>query len=172
MLKESVKLLNRVGDKKMTFKPVISLSDIFAVRRIRNECRLYLTGRTDHISIPRQIFWYFTYYKQAAKTGKYRIFIARDGKDRVAGYGAIHRLDRKLLVTECVAEKFRGQGVGFLILKRLMGITRNEKLPIIAEIRATNKISIALHKKCGFTLDSTNVKSGYKLCVYKKYANK
>jgi len=154
----------------MTFKPVSTLSDILAVRRIRNECRSFLTNYTGYISIPRQIYWYFTYYHKAARTGIYRIFIARNNKGIPIGYGALHRSDQELLITECVAEKYRGQGNGRAILKKLIDIAKREKLPLIAEIRATNKISIALHIKCGFTLDNTNVKSGYKLCVYKKYA--
>jgi RimJ/RimL family protein N-acetyltransferase len=153
----------------MTFKPVNTLSDALTVRCIRNECRLFLTNDTGYISIPRQIYWYFTYYRKAARTGIYCIFIARNNISQPVGYGALHLADRHLLVTECVAEKYRGQGWGFLILKKLINIAGREKLPLIAEIRATNKISIALHKKCGFILDATKVKSGYKLCIYKKY---
>ena len=151
----------------MTFKPVSSLSDVLNVRRIRNECRSYLTNNTSYISVPRQIYWYFTYYRKAANTEIYRIFIARNNKRQPVGYGALNLLDEKLFVTECVAEKYRGRGWGHLILKKLINIAKHEGLPLIAEIRATNKISIALHKKCGFTLDATKVKSGYKLCIYK-----
>lgn len=154
----------------MTFNRLNSLSDALAVRRIRNECRLFLTNYTGYISIPRQIYWYFTYYRRAARAGIYRVFIARDGKNHSVGYGALHLLDEELLVTECVAEEYRGHGYGIAILKKLINIAGREKLPLIAEIRATNKISIALHEKCGFTLEATKQKSGYQLCVYKKYA--
>ena len=156
----------------MTLNRLNSLSDALTVRRIRNECRTYLTNYTGYISIPRQIYWYFTYYRQAAHAGIYRVFIARDSKAQAIGYGALHHLGGELLVTECVAEKYRGQGLGFLILKKLINIAKREGLPLIAEIQATNKISIALHKKCGFTFDATKVKSGYKLHVYKKNAGK
>lgn len=156
----------------MTFKPVSSLSDAMVVRRIRNECRSYLTNDTSYISIPRQIYWYFTYYRKAAHTDKYRIFIAHNNKGQPVGYGALNLLDGKLFITECISEKFRGQGFGNEIIKKLINIARNRKLPLIAEIRASNKISVALHTKCGFTLDATKLKSGYKLCVYKKYADK
>lgn len=156
----------------MTFNPVNTLADALAVRRIRNECRVYLTNYTGYIGVPRQIYWYFTYYWRAAQAGTYRMFIARDNKNHPVGYGALHCLDKELLVTECVAEKYRGQGYGQAILKKLTDIARHEKLPLNAEIRATNKISIALHKKCGFTLDTTKLKLGYKLYVYKKYAYK
>ncbi|EKE12687.1 MAG: hypothetical protein ACD_13C00145G0036 [uncultured bacterium] len=152
----------------MTFNRLNSLSDALIVRRIRNECRTYLTNYTGYINIPKQIYWYFTYYQRATRADKYRIFIARDGKNQPVGYGALHRLDKELLVTECVAGVFRRQGYGRTILKKLINIARHEKLPLIAEIRTTNKISIALHKKCGFTLEATKLKSGYKLCVYKK----
>lgn len=154
----------------MTFNPVNTLSDALTVRRIRNECRMYLTNYTGHISIPQQIYWYFTYYRRAARAGTYRIFIARNSKAQPVGYGALHHLNKELLVTECVAKKYRGQGYGQEILKKLINIARQEKLPLIAKIRATNKISIALHKKYGFIFDTTKLKSGYKLYVYKKSA--
>ena len=152
----------------MTFNPVNTLSDVLSVRRIRNECRTYLTNYTGYIRIPRQIYWYFTYYRRAARAGIYRIFIARDSKAQMIGYGALHRIGEELLITECVAEKYRGRGYGRDILKKLINIAIREKLSLNAEIRATNKISIALHKKCGFTLDATRRKSGYKYYVYKK----
>jgi len=156
----------------MTFNRLNSLSDALAVRRIRNECRTYLTNYTGYISIPRQIYWYFTYYRRAARTGKYRIFIARNGKNQPVGYGALHHHNEEFLITECVAGVFRGHGYGHAILKKLTNIAGREKLPLIAEIRGTNKISIALHKKFGFILSATKLKPGYKLYVYKKYAYK
>jgi RimJ/RimL family protein N-acetyltransferase len=152
----------------MTFNPVNTLSDAFIVRRIRNECRTFLTNNTDYIGIPRQIYWYFTYYQHASYERVYRIYITRDSKNKPVGYGALHLTSGKLFVTECVAKKYRGQGWGHTILKKLINIGEREKLPLIAEIRQTNKISISLHKKSGFTLESTKLKSGHKLCVYKK----
>jgi len=152
----------------MVFKLVNSLSEILAIRHIRNECREYLTNDTGYISIPQQIYWYFTYHKRAAKSGKYRIYLARDDKGNPVGYGALHLIDRELLITECVAEKFRRQGYGYTILKKLITIAEHKRLPLVAEIRATNKISIALHKKCGFILEKTGVKSGFKLLTFRK----
>lgn len=152
----------------MTFNSVETFSDALTVRRIRNECRTYLTNYTDQISIPRQIYWYFTYYKRAARADTYRIFITRDSKNQPVGYGALHHLGQELFVTECVAKKYRGQGYGQAILKKLIDIAERRKLPLIAEIRSTNKISIALHEKYGFILNATKQKSGYKLYVYKK----
>jgi RimJ/RimL family protein N-acetyltransferase len=153
--------------KNMIFKPVTTLSEALSVRQIRNECRKFLTNYTGYISIPRQTRWYLTYYKQAARAGIYRIFIARDGKGVPVGYGALKLDDGELLVTECVAEKYRGRGYGRKILKKLITIAKREGATLVAEIRTTNIISVALHKKCGFTLDKNSIKSGIKLCIYK-----
>jgi RimJ/RimL family protein N-acetyltransferase len=154
--------------QNMTFDRLNSLSDALTVRDIRNQCRTYLTNYTGYIGLPRQIFWYFTYYKKAARAGIYRIFVVRDSKNQPMGYGALHHIGNELLVTECIAEKYRGQGYGNAILKKLISIADNEKFPVTAEIWATNKISIALHKKCGFTLEATMLRSGHKLCIYRK----
>ena len=92
----------------MTFNPVNTLSDVLSVRRIRNECRTYLTNYTGYISIPRQIYWYFTYYRRAARAGIYRIFIARDSKAQMIGYGAVHRIGEEQLKTDALQKNTAG----------------------------------------------------------------
>jgi len=154
--------------KKTHFKLVNSLPEVLLVRRIRNECRTFLTNYTKHIGILRQIYWFFTYYFRAQRSGLYRIFLARNQKGVPLGYGALQLKDGELLVTECVAEKFRGQGFGKAILGKLIDIAKKERRPLIAEIWASNKPSIGLHQKCGFTLVKTGVKSGFKLCTFRK----
>lgn len=157
----------RLVTKKITFKPVGTLSDILAARRIRNECRTYLTNNTNYIGIPQQIWWYLTYYRRAAKKSIYRMFIARNKRNIPVGYGALYRHGKELLVTECVAEDFRHRGYGQAILGQLIKIAENEKRVLVAEIRDTNKNSIALHEKYGFKLKGTKQKSDFKLRVYK-----
>jgi RimJ/RimL family protein N-acetyltransferase len=151
--------------KNINFKPVNNLPEVLIVRNIRNECRNYLTNYTKYISLIGQIWWYFTYYRQASHAGIYRIFLARD-KGKAIGFGALRLSAGKLLVTECIASEYRGQGYGFAILKKLMEVAQREKLPLIAEIRSSNTASIALHTKCGFIPDTTKVKSGNKLLIY------
>ncbi|MDO8503813.1 MAG: GNAT family N-acetyltransferase [bacterium] len=154
--------------KDINFKLVNTLSEALIVRRLRNECRTSLTNYTRHISILRQIYWYFSYYRRAVHTNVYRLFIARNNEDVPIGYGALHTQGKQLSVTECVAPEYRRQGYGSAILKNLISIAKKEKLPLVAEIWATNKNSIALHTRCGFVLKTTKIKSGASLCVYRK----
>lgn len=151
----------------MTFNPLNSINDALVVRDIRNQCRTYLTNYTGYIGILRQIYWYFTYYRRAAREGTYRVFLTRNSKNQPVGFGALLRHDQELLVTECVKEKYRGKGYGQAILKKLINIGKREKLVLVAEIRNTNKASIALHEKNKFKLKSIKSKPGFKLRIYK-----
>jgi len=154
----------------MNFKLVSTLSEALIVRRLRNECRTYLTNYRKHINPLQQIYWYFTYYRPAVCSNMFRLFIIRNHENIPVGYGALHLRDKQLYVTECVAPEYRRQGYGEVIINNLISIAHQEKLPLIAEVWATNKASIALHTKCGFGLDKTKMKSGARVHVY-KYAN-
>ena len=145
----------------MELKPITSLKDALAVRKIRNECRIYMTNDQAEIGFLRQIYWYLAHYR---KSKSYRVFLATDGG--AVGYGALHNEGNTLHVTEGVAEKHRHKGYGTAILGSMIAIARNEKLPLVAEIWADNKASIGLHTKMGFKLDGTKVKSGEQINIY------
>lgn len=153
--------------KKIFFLELGTPFDALIARRIRNECRTFLTNNTNFINIPQQIWWYFTNYRESAKHKIYRIFIARNSEKQPVGYGALRRSGDELLITECVLKKYRGQGYGQAILEKLIDIGKREKLTLGADIRETNKASIGLHEKYKFKLVGTKSKSGFKLRVYK-----
>jgi len=143
----------------MELKPVRSIFDALKVRRIRNECRLYMTNYRGEISILQQIRWYFTYY---IWTKDYRLFLAVDGVP--VGYGALHKEYGKWHVIEGVSEEYRHQGYGTKILGRLLLLGEP---PFIAEIWANNENSILLHLKAGFVLTDRRVKSGRPVNIYR-----
>lgn len=149
-------------------KQAKTISDVLVVRRIRNECRTFLTNYSGHISIPRQIYWYFSYYRQAANSGVFQLIIASNPSRLPVGYGVLSLINKELYVTECVAEKYRGQGYGSAILKHLISVANKQKLPIVAEIWASNQNSIALHKKYKFVQSGSKMKSGSKLLVFRR----
>ncbi len=160
------------SERNISFKPATTLFEAFIVRCLRNECRTYLTNYQKKIGIFQQIYWYLSYYRKAVRAGIYRVFLARNDQGQPVGYGALNLTNGQLRVTECVARKYRGRGWGTAILENLITIAKREQYPLIAEIWATNKISIALHRKCGFKLEKTKVKSGHKLYIYRKEIGK
>ncbi|OGM26423.1 hypothetical protein A3D01_05650 [Candidatus Woesebacteria bacterium RIFCSPHIGHO2_02_FULL_39_13] len=153
--------------KNITFNQVKTLSDALHIRRIRNECRTFLTNNTNYISLLQQVWWFLTYYRSASKNGIYRMFIARNNENRPVGYGAFHRVGKELLVTECVSKRYRHQSYGQAILEELIKIAKREGCRLKAEIRDSNKISIALHEKFKFKLYRTKTKSGVNLLIYR-----
>ncbi len=154
--------------KNLKFKLVNTLSDALIIRRIRNECRLYLTNHMEHISMLRQIYWYFNDYRKMLQSKKYRLFILRTIDNTPVAYGALSLHNEYLYITECVKSEYRRQGYGSAILKNLIAIAQHEKRQLAAEIWATNTISILFHKKFGFTLQKTVIKSGSHLCTYRR----
>ena len=136
------------------------------VRSIRNSCRQYLTNHTGYISQFQQLRWYFRTYNPNRKSGKLRLYLLSDEKDRPLAYGALALDGDSLLVTECVATEHRNKGIGTVVLDRLMQIGKSENRPLLADILATNAASIALHEKAGFIFVSTFESDGRQLKRY------
>lgn len=136
------------------------------VRKLRNSCRDHLTNHRDHIGILQQAVWYIRHYHRARETAEYRLFLARNNEGLPVGYGALAEDAGRLLVTECVAPKYRGLGHGKWILNRLLDIAREENRDVVAEIWADNDRSIAMHEKAGFKLESGGDKEGRAIQTY------
>lgn len=150
----------------MSLELVEKLGDALAVRRLRNSCREHLTNFQAHIGWVQQLRWYLGYYRQARRSGSYRLYLWRDEHDLIVGYGALSLRDNQLLITECVASEHRGRGHGKSILKNLILLASKENRDLVAEIWATNEPSLTLHEEAGFKLSCTVRKQGKELRTY------
>jgi RimJ/RimL family protein N-acetyltransferase len=155
-----------VVQESTVFKPVVSLAEAMQVRQLRNSCRGYLTNHQGSIGILRQALWYFQQYRDVSKRGMYRLYLLYAATHRPVGYGALHLLNQKLYVTECVSPAYRGHGYGALILDGLIALARPEQRDLVAEIWAANERSLRLHEKRGFVLAGISTKWGHKLFTY------
>ena len=153
--------------KVVRFVAVTSLRDVLVVRQLRNTCYNQLTNYREYISVLQQIRWHFSYYRKEVRSGVYRLYLALNAVDSPVGYGALFLQDNQLYVTECVTPEHRGQGYGRTILFHLISIARQEHLPLVAEIWATNQNSIMLHARAGFLYESTKVKLDGELHIYR-----
>jgi RimJ/RimL family protein N-acetyltransferase len=150
----------------MSLKLVDSLSEVMQVRALRNSCSKFLTNYTEQIGVLRQFLWYFRFYRRAQRSGAYRIYLwCKDGGVPV-GYGALSLKAESLLVTECVDPRHRGAGYGRMILDSLTAIAHAEARELVAEIWATNTVSVSMHENAGFRLESTSMKEGKELRKY------
>ncbi len=142
-----------------------SLPGALVVRRLRNSCARHMTRARDPIAWWSQVLWYVRQYRRALRQGSYRVYLFSEAGDSV-GYGALQLKNGQLLVTECVAAKHRGRGIGTLILDELISIARHEQRDLVAEIWTSNRPSIRLHEKAGFALANTLTHDGSDLSVY------
>ena len=145
------------------------IRDAMAVRRIRNSCSEYLTGNRDEISVLGQIRWYYFVYRKMADAFNYRIFLFVGRGQKPVGYGALRLESNRLLVTECVDEKLRGQGYGRTILQAMIEIALNESRELVAEIWADNTPSISLHESCGLVHTASNYQDGREIRIYSTF---
>jgi RimJ/RimL family protein N-acetyltransferase len=125
-----------------------------------------LTNHSAYISRLQQLRWYFRTYSVKQKSGEFRLYLLTDEKNTALAYGALALDQGNLLVTECVAREHRNKGIGTLVLDRLLQIGESESRPLIADILATNAVSIALHEKAGFRFESVFESNGRQLKRY------
>ena len=126
---------------EVKFKLATSLVDFLHLRNIRNEARFFLTNNQSHISIYRQLLFYFF------KPSNLSFFLATQGGFVVGYLGITHDKSKNcFLVTEVVREDFRGMGIGI----QMLDFAKDRYSPLVAEIFKDNNPSINLHLKAGF----------------------
>jgi len=101
----------------------------------------------------------------------YRL-VAKDG-DLVVGWVALSLVSSRDVysgvaeVRVYVAEKFRGQGAGKLLLNQLVSASESARVwTLQASIFVKNKASIAIHAACGFRSVGTRERIG---CLYGRW---
>ncbi len=150
----------------LDYRLMTSLSDAMVARRLRNSCARYMTNAREPIGRWAQARWYVRHYRRAVKEGRFRVYLFFEAGESL-GYGALLLKGSELHVTECVAVKHRGRGIGGSILEQLIAIARHEGRDLVAEIWTSNGPSIGLHEKVGFALEKTAEHRGESLSVYR-----
>lgn len=146
---------------------VRSLSAALEIRRLRNTCYQFLTQHRARIGVLEQLRWYLGFYRTASKNGAYRLYLFRLLDGTPVGYGALKLEHGRLLVTECVGEGYRKQGIGRSILGEMVSIAKREGRELVAEIRADNRASVTLHEQAGLELFETATKDSFELRRYR-----
>lgn len=105
----------------------------------------------------------------AEHRGAYPVVVAVDGAGAVAGFASlsIYR-DRPAYATTVedsvyVASAFRGKGTGKLLLEEILRLARIHGFhSVVGRIVGDNEASVALHRRCGFTLVGVEKEVGRK----------
>jgi len=121
-----------------------SIIDYLFLRSLRNQSQHYLTGKTQYISLLRQVIFYFQ------KPKDIKVFIVEINSKRV-GYLLIRTSRQINYITEVIAPRWQNKGVGSEIIK-FAQLRYND---LTAEILTTNLASVKLHQNNGFVLAAT-----------------
>jgi len=134
-----------IPDGELSITEASSLRDYLFLRALRNEVRSLLTNDTSRIGYLRQLKFYLARRRAPRDAQTTKSFIARVGSQR-AGYLLMRPAADGARITEVVDAKFRHSGLG----RRLVQYACDRHPDLVAEIRADNTASIALHESMGF----------------------
>lgn len=149
----------------MRIRPAVE-TDLPAITSIYNEAGVGTTASYDlePLSLQDQTQWF-----SGVKAQGFPVFVAVDESDTVSGFAYFGPFKSKagyrftVEHTIYLDEKFRGQGVGKLLMEALIDKAEHRKIHVmIACIDSHNEGSIAFHEKFGFVESARFEEVGYK----------
>lgn len=142
----------------LVYKAVNTPEEAETLRRIRNECRNFMTRNTDEITKEQQQEWFKTAHK------KYDLFIAYEVLHGAvvidAGYGLIHKNEDASLLTGGLLPSHRDRGLGKELFQFLINNCPIDK-PILLEVLNSNVRAFKTYEKLGFVVTGVDEKLTY-----------
>lgn len=155
--------------ENLTIKEIKSFKDALALRKIRNQCREFMTRNKNSISYLKQFEWFYSIYMTSSSDELFAFLLMLD--DKAIGYGLIRDRASRPLISGGLAKEYRGKGYGeklFKIVTDMASRTSSGKgtRSVFLEVLTTNTAAIKLYEKLGFV---TKVSSQEILYMQKDY---
>jgi ribosomal protein S18 acetylase RimI-like enzyme len=131
----------------LIYKKVENEEEAELLRRLRNQCKEYMTRNTNYITSDEQKEWFRT---AGDKYDLYLVYALEYGAAvTYAGYGVIHKNTSESLLTGGLVPEYRNQGLGQHLFQFLIDSSRKD-LPIRLEVLKTNSRAHSVYVKLGF----------------------
>ncbi len=127
--------------------PIRNFLDALKIRKIRNECREYMTNNTSEIDVRKQISWYFNIYRKENNKNKMTCFLFRV-KKKNAGFALIRMELKKYWITGGLTHEYRGKGLGKVLFANLLKEIPSDEVWL--EVLNTNEAAKKIYKELGF----------------------
>ena len=128
---------------------VRSAEEVETLRRMRNECKSFMTRFTGDITYDQQQAWYTNLNKETNK-----VYILHKISHGVVaepiGYGYIRIEDNFVLLTGGLSANERGKGYGSTLFNYLIQNAKQFNIPIKLEVLKTNMVAFSIYNKLGF----------------------
>jgi ribosomal protein S18 acetylase RimI-like enzyme len=154
--------------EKVKIVPIENFLNALEVRKIRNECRIFMTRSTAQISFSQQLSWYLKVYKSNYRKGEMICFLLRSNKNNL-GFGLIRKSVGKYWITGGLKSSQRGKGLGKILFAKLI-----EKVPsdeVWLEVLDSNFIAYNLYQELGFKQTEISEINGKKVKTMKLEKN-
>lgn len=141
---EESQLSKKYVMRTLALRRVAGLRDLQQVRRIRNECRVFMTRDTHKISWLEQVSYWQKYKFNRFTT----IFLGRNECNKDIAYGVIAHDERlQPWATGGLLKAYRGLGYGRLLFRSLC---YHSYEPIFLEVLEENESALNLYRSLGF----------------------
>ncbi|NDB81315.1 MAG: N-acetyltransferase [Alphaproteobacteria bacterium] len=130
-------------------------NDIENLRKIRNNCRKFMTRNKKYINKKQQLNW----FQSINKNEMMPYLICQQINEvshQAVGYAIIRFEDNRGLLSGGVINKYRGLGVGRFIFSELIKICERKNIIPALEVLKTNTRAINLYKSLGFVIINEN----------------
>lgn len=135
----------------LSFQRVESFEHAEILRKVRNECREFMTQNTNFITENQQKEWFKT---SKDKYDLYIVYAVEHGAIVTEiGYGVIHKNNKESLITGGLVNNYRNHGLGRDLFNFLIQESKKRSLPIKLEVLKTNIRAINLYQKLGFHVE-------------------
>lgn len=150
--------------EKYEISPIKNFMDALEVRKIRNECRHFMTNDTSEINLLQQLIWYFKVYKKENIKGNLKCYLFKDDSNNL-GFGLVRKSLGKYWITGGLMFNQRGKGLGTILFKELI-----QKVPsneIWLEVLDTNIAANKIYHTLGFKKLNEKDSNGNRIIVMK-----
>ena len=132
------------------FIPVTTIEDAQIMRKIRNECKRYMTRNTDFITKEQQVEWFSQINHDDIK-----MYLMKY-QDEIIGYGYCRREGNEVMLTGGLKGCHRNRGHGKILFNHLIAAAEDFGLRITLEVLNTNERARYLYDSLGFDPISTD----------------
>jgi len=131
------------------FHEVEDINEAQTMRRIRNECREYMTKNSDLISKEDQVIWF-----NGLDRDNIKMYIMFESYFGVVfspiGFGYCRHVDDETYLTGGLIADSRGKGYGRILFQHLLDKAKTFNTKITLEVLQTNAVAQKLYTSIGF----------------------
>lgn len=132
-----------------------------ALRRLRNQCRVFMTNDTRRVGKARQR----RFYRAQIAPGTVRAFLARGEDGQPVAYGLLRAAEGFWWLSCGVAAHARGRGAGTALVRLVTAAGLNTGRPVRLEVWADNDRAVHVYEKAGYVAEAQAERDGRPLKV-------